>query len=178
VKKKMAARKNLALLLKGGDRRSLGRTKLVVKLALKNAKLFPQLLECMWSDNPVLRMRVADAAEKISRQKPELLHPFKVELLGLAEESTQQEVRWHLALMIPRLELNSIERRRAVVRLKEYLQDRSSVVKTHALQGLSELAKEDEELLAEVLEVIAEASRNGTAAMKARARQLLSSQQN
>jgi len=127
----------------------------------------------MWSDEPVIRMRAADAAEKISCAKPELLQPFKAELLGLAQESTQQEVRWHLALMLPRLRLTSPERRSAVARLQEYLQDRSSIVKTLALQGLSDLARDDEQLQPEVLELIAQASRTGTAAMKARARKLL-----
>ncbi len=70
---------------------------------LGQPKRFPELLECLWCSDPVVRMRASDAAEKISVQRPELLRPFKAELLGLACEATQQEVRWHLALMIPRL---------------------------------------------------------------------------
>jgi hypothetical protein len=145
----------------------------VVGLVRGNARLFSELMECMWSDDPVICMRAADAAEKISQERPGLLQPFKAELLGLADESGQQELQWHLALMLPRLRLTAMERRRVVARLKEYLQGRSSIVKTHALQGLFELAQNDEELGPEVLELIARASRSGTAAMKARARILL-----
>ncbi len=122
----------------------------------------------------MIRMRAADAAEKISYDKPKLLQPFKSEILGLAGESRQQEVLWHMALMIPRLRLTPQERQRAVERLKEYLQVRSSIVKTHALQGLWELAGADDELRSDVTEFLETASRNGTAAMKARARKLLS----
>ena len=175
-KKKRSPRLNLLTLLAGGDRRSLGRANSVVTMVLANVKLFPQLFAGLWDDDPVVRMRAADAAEKISAARPQLLQPFKSELLGLADESLQQEVQWHLALMLPRLQLNSGERRRAVSRLREYLQGRSAIVKTHALQGLWELSRDDGELRDEVLDLLAEASRSGTPAMKARARKLLASQ--
>ncbi|HXX01050.1 MAG TPA: hypothetical protein VEJ00_07545, partial [Candidatus Acidoferrales bacterium] len=100
---------------------------------------FEELIECLWSDDPIVCMRAADAAEKISVRKPALLAAFKAELLGLADETTQAELRWHLALMLPRLRLTSRERARATLRLQDYLNDRSSIVKTCALQGLAEL---------------------------------------
>ncbi|HME12870.1 MAG TPA: hypothetical protein VKF79_08420 [Candidatus Acidoferrum sp.] len=173
--KKNPPPKSLASLLAGGDRRSLGRVNAVITLLRNNGRLFPELLQFMWSDDPVVRMRAADAVEKISAAKHALLQPFKAELLGLAEETHQQEVQWHLALMLPRLRLTGTERQRAVAGLKGYLQSRSSIVKTFALQGLAEFAGRDEELRTEVLEIIMQASRNGTAAMKARARKLLAS---
>jgi HEAT repeat protein len=163
----------LSSILQGGDRRSLGKANQLVALILGQPKRFPELLECLWSDDPVVRMRAADAAEKISAQRAELLHPFKAELLGLAGETSQQELRWHLALMIPRLPLTHAERKRAIGLLREYLADRSSIVKTCALQGLAELAQGNPELQSEVAGVMEQASRAGTPAMKARARKLL-----
>jgi hypothetical protein len=68
-----------------------------------------ELMGCFWSESPVLRMRAADAVEKISSQKPDLLKPFKSELLGLLFETDQKELRWHLAQMIPRLPLTKKE---------------------------------------------------------------------
>jgi hypothetical protein len=173
-KKQTATRRKLASLLSGGDLRSLGRANSIATAVLANTRQFSELLQCMWSDDPVVRMRAADAVEKVSAVKPKLLQPFKAELLGLAEESQQQEVQWHLALLLPRLRLTPRERQRAFAQLKEYLQHRSSIVKTLALQGLSELAHHREDLSHEVAELLAEASRSGTPAMKARARKLLS----
>jgi hypothetical protein len=160
-------------MLAGADRRSLGRADSVVTTVLRKPQLFPELLRCLWSDDAVLRMRAADAAEKISRSKPGLLRSHKAEILGLADETQQQEVQWHLALMLPRLPLTPAERRRAAACLKEYLDVRSSIVKTHALQGLWELALQDEGLQSEVTQLLEHATRTGTAAMKARARKLL-----
>ena len=57
--------------------------------------------------------------------------------------------------------------------LNRYLEDRSSIVKTFALQGLADLAQDDLGLRPRVLEILREATRTGTAAMKARSRKLL-----
>ena len=160
-------------MLAGGDLRSLGRVNSVATLVLEKPERFPELLQCLWSDDAVVRMRAADAAEKISRDKLQLVQPYKAEMLGLADETQQQEVQWHLALMLPRLNLTARERQRAAARLKEYLNARSSIVKTLALQGLYDLAHQDEELQSEVTQLLEEARRAGTAAMKARARNLL-----
>jgi hypothetical protein len=80
----------LLSILQGGNRRSLGRANEVVTLIPGQPKRFPELLECLWCDDPVVLMRAADAAEKISAQRAELLHPLKAELLDLARETTQQ----------------------------------------------------------------------------------------
>jgi hypothetical protein len=167
------ARNELKDWLEGGDRRSIGRSNEVAALVLRERRRFPELIGFLWSDDPVVRMRAADAAEKISAQKPNLLSPFKAELLGLLLEAKQQELRWHLALMIPRLALTTKERQRAAEGLRRYLEDRSSIVKTFALQGLTELAAVDRSLLPEVREILEAAERAGTPAMRARARKLL-----
>ena len=158
--------------LQGGDGRSIGNSNQVVASVLRDARRLPELIECLWSDDPIVRMRAADAAEKVSVKRPELLYPFKAELLGLADEATQSELRWHLALMLPRLSLSSVERDRARSTLQRYLSDRSSIVKTFALQGMAELAGDDA-AKREIIELLEKACRNGTPAMKARSRKLL-----
>lgn len=120
-----------------------------------------------------MRMRAADAIEKISNQKPKLLMRYKEELLGLLEEATQQEMRWHLAALIPRLPLTEGEIGRAWAALNRYLSDRSSIVKTFALQGLADLARLDPALREPAKNLIEDGALSGSAAMKARARKLL-----
>ena len=88
-------------------------------------------------------------------------------------ETEQQELRWHLAAMVPRLRLNAKERQIAISSLNRYLEDRSSIVRTFALQGLADLAQDDPSIRPEVIDVLREATRNGTPAMKARSRKLL-----
>ena len=166
-------RRNILALLEGGDRRTIGRSDQVAAMVCKNPGLFPELIAGLWSDDPLVRMRAADAAEKVTRTKRELLRPYKKELLGLMAEATQQELRWHLAAIVPRLVLNSKERQQAASSLNTYLEDRSSIVRTSALQGLADLAQDEPSLRPNVIELLRESARSGTPAMKARSRRLL-----
>ncbi|MBZ5506869.1 MAG: hypothetical protein LAO78_15545 [Acidobacteriia bacterium] len=166
-------RKNILPLLEGGDRRTIGRADQVAALVSRDTELFPQLMAGLWSEDPLVRMRAADAAEKVTRQDRALLAPYKKELLGLMAEAGEQELRWHLAAMVPRLPLTAKERQLAVSLLNSYLEDRSSIVKTFALQGLADLAQDAPNLQPRVLEMLREATRSGTPAMKARSRKLL-----
>lgn len=167
-------RRNILRMLESGDRRTIGRSEQIAALVSKNSALFPQLIAGLWSDNELIRMRAADAVEKVTRTVPGLLQPYKKELLGLMVETSQQELRWHLAAMVPRLQLKQQERRLAEATLNSYLEDRSSIVRTFALQGLADLAKDDPGLLLRVVETLREATRTGTPAMRARSRKLLS----
>ncbi len=135
--------------------------------------LFPELMAGLWSGDALVRMRAADAAEKATRGQREILQPYKRELLGLMAQTGEQELRWHLAAMIPRLRLNPSERQLAISAMYRYLKDRSSIVKTSALQGLAELTRNDPVRRQKVIQVLRESARNGTPAMKARSRKLL-----
>jgi len=160
-------------LLAGGDRRSIGNSNRVAGLVLKNPDRFLELMDCLLGSDPVVRMRAADAAEKVSVKQPAILARFKRELLDLAEQTTQAEVRWHLALMIPRLALGRGEKDRAMVAMRRFLNDRSSIVKTFALQALADMSRGDRDLETDVLVLLERAASSGTAAMKARSRKLL-----
>ena len=161
------------MLLCGGDRRSTGRSDQVARMVSRYPRLFSQLVAGLWSDDPLLRMRAADAAEKVTRSSPGLLQRYKKELLRLLAESRQQEVRWHLAVIIPRLALTRDERHRAAGTLETYLEDRSSLVRTFALQGMADLARKDHSLRAPVIKLLRQSVRGGSPAMKARSRRLL-----
>jgi len=151
----------------------IGRSDQVAAMVSKAPELFADLMAGLWSEDPLVQMRAADAAEKVTRKKGELLQPHKKELLGLMVGADQQELRWHLAAMVPRLRLNVKERQVAISALNRYLGDRSSIVKTFALQGLADLAQDDPSIRPGVIEILREATRRGTPAMKARGRKLL-----
>ncbi|MGA7785831.1 MAG: hypothetical protein WB997_14400, partial [Candidatus Acidiferrales bacterium] len=80
----------------------IGRSDEVAAMVAKNPRLFPKLIAGLWSENPLVRMRAADATEKVTRKNRKLLQPCKKELMGLMAEANEQEMRWHLAVMIPR----------------------------------------------------------------------------
>lgn len=159
--------------LDGGDRRSIGRSNEVVAEVLKDPRLFDCVFCGLLADQPLLRMRAADAVEKISARHPEYLLPYKAGLIGHIARIEQKEVRWHVAQMLSRVKWSRVERRQVLGVLMEYLNDRSSIVRTFAMQALSDLAGQAPELQPTVLLHLRELTATGTPAMKARGRKLL-----
>jgi len=160
-------------MLAGGDRRSIGRSNEVVAHVLQEPRLIDVLFSGMLVDNPLIRMRCVDAAEKVTAVHPEYLAPFKKILLGTLAKIEQPEVRWHVAPMLARLPLSETEQGAVVGILTSYLNDRSSIVKTFAMQALGDLAMRNETLLPLARRQIEELVAVGTPAMKARGRKLL-----
>jgi hypothetical protein len=118
-------------------------------------------------------MRAADAIEKVTTHRPTLLQPFKKTFLAIASRTTQQEVRWHAAPIIPRLDLTPAERAAALDILFDYLRDKSSIVKTFAMQALADLAATDPQLKSKIFPLLEELTQIGTPAMRARGRKIL-----
>jgi hypothetical protein len=159
--------------LAGTDRRSIGKSNQVVALVLKQPRLFHFVFDGILGADPVLRMRCADAAEKITAQRPELLHPYKKQLIQRVAKIEQPEVRWHAAQMFARLTLTPRERRVVVAILREYLNDASSIVKTFSMQALADIAAQDAALCPAIIKQLEKLTRTGTPAMQARGRKAL-----
>jgi len=159
--------------LAGGDLRSIGHSQEVVDEVLANPSLFDELVMGMLHSDPCVRMRAADVTEKVTRRHPEWLQAYKtllVEKIALVE---QPEVRWHVCQLLPRLELAVSERKTVIDILESYLGDKSSIVKTFAMQALADFAMKNEELRPTIIQKIEALTTNGTPAMKSRGKKLL-----
>ncbi len=159
--------------LQGGDRRSIGRVEAVVDNVLATPSLFAELINGLFVVDPVVRMRTADAVEKITVDQPERLQLYKRKLIRLAGQTDQQEIRWHMAQILPRLTLKPDERKTIVDILYTYLNDKSKIVVTFALQALADLAVADKKLRPRVIRVLEELTETGSPAIKNRGRKLL-----
>lgn len=164
---------NIVRALKGGDRRSIGRSNQVVALVRRTPTLFPVLIDCMQHEDELVRMRAADAAEKLTETNPEWLCPFKGRLIKLAAGTQQQELRWHLAQMLPRLALSKRDRVMVLTIFRRYLEDQSQIVKTFSMQGLADLTTQDPRLSSSIRPLLASLIKSGSASMKSRGRKLL-----
>lgn len=162
-----------SMLAAGRNRLNIGRADEVAALVRAQPKKASRLLECLWDEDPGVVNRAADAIEKLSRNRPAVLKSWKAPLLGLLAEATENKLRWSLAVIVPRLRLTIPECRRVAETLQAYLEDRSSIVKTCAMQGIAELTRQDPALLEEALDLLRILSRSGTPAMRARGRILL-----
>lgn len=159
--------------LRGGDRRSIGNVDEVVEAVRKNPKLFKDLVAGLFDQDPVVRMRAADAMEKLSLENPQSLYPYKNELIRLARQTQQQELRWHLAQMIPRLKLEPEDEATVTEIFFDYLEDKSKIVVTFAMQALSDLALKKGVASDRVIRAIEERIQTGSPAIQSRGKKLL-----
>jgi hypothetical protein len=172
-----------AMLREGKGRISAGRAEEVTALLRTHPARLEELLECMWDDDPGVANRAAQALERLTRPGEPAPLPlpeaWKTPLLGLLAEAMENKLRWHLAAIVPRLELSRLESARAAFHLQSWLQDESSsIVKTMSLQGLADLIRQDPALLPMVLDLLRIHGRSGTPAMRARSRLLLKKLEN
>ena len=154
-----------------------GRVPEIARLITARPRRAERLIELMWDDDAGVASRAADVLERISRQPlptlARILDEYKEALLGLLPDARFTKLRWNLAFVLPRLDLTVDEARRAAATLYGFLDDRSSIVKTAALQGLADLTQHDPGSLPAVLDLLRIQGRSGTPAMRARSRHLI-----
>lgn len=158
--------------LRGGDLRSIGAANAVVSEVLESPQELSALVEALPHEDPVVRARAADALEKISRLNPDWFSAHRKALLS-AMNSKQQEVRWHVAQMAPRIDWLADQRRTVVDWLFAGLGDNSRIVHVSALTALAEMAVDSPALRAKVGPLLMQASESPIASLRARARLLL-----
>jgi len=158
--------------LGGKDRRSIGKSDKIVSLVVKNEKLFDELFNCLYSYNEVIRMRAADAIQKVVALKPDLIKKYKDEVLKIAKID-QQEVRWHIAQMIQHLGLTTSDTKIAYKFLIKYLKDDSKILKTFSMQALADLTDIEPSLKHKVIKIIESQLKNASPAILSRGNKLI-----
>lgn len=132
---------DFSILLAGGDLRSLRNSKRVIN-SVQNKTDFERLFKLIYSSSRPVAMRASDAIEKITKTHPEYLRGHHNDLLELARHATSKELKWHLAQLVPRLDLPQSEVERAWHYLNYWAcnPNESKIVRVNALQGLYELS--------------------------------------
>lgn len=130
------------------------------------------LVDSMFGSDAELRKRAADVARRITEQDAGPLERYADELAGLLAEVPVEEsrTRWHLGLVVARVAHTREQRLRAARLMELLMEEESNVVRCSAVEGIGLLAA-GEGSLREVAEgMIGRALREGTCAMKVRAR--------
>lgn len=131
------------LLLQNGDLRSIGNSNSVVEM-IDDQQKFDTLFQLLYNADRKLVMRAADALEKVAVMHPNYLISHKKELINFMTNANHIEMKWHLALMIGRLNLSGSDLRKVWQILSHWVHDRkeSNIVRVNSLQTLFELSKQ------------------------------------
>jgi len=143
-----------------------------VQALLDDPSLIEELITAFEHGDRNCMEYAAECMEKVAARKPELLAPYCPVVLELIGSAGSWLVKLRVARMIPRLPLSGGQRLHAFELMRGYLSEKSSIVRTWAMQAMFELSRKDAALRDDVLDVIDHALAGGTAAMKARARHL------
>ena len=165
---------DLAARLAKGERRTTGDDLSVADAVTADPARLPELVECLFSPSAGIRMRAADALERVSRAVPRELDAFTDRLLNDIAAIGQAEVRWRVAQILPRLTLDETRRWRAAALMVEWFgHTESRIVRTSALQAMVDLAENDAPLRELAAEMMRVALRSGVPSLAARARRIL-----
>ena len=154
--------------LRGGDLRSTGVANDVALEAIEDPALVPILFKGMTAEEPVVRMRCADALEKATREHPELLQSCAAGLLALLTPSQPKEVLWHVLQMTPPIRWPVSQSGVVLIAVERCLGNSSSIVKACAMQAVAELAAQREQHLGHARKLLRALSTSGTLAMRSR----------
>jgi hypothetical protein len=124
--------------------------------------------------DPIIRVRAAEAVEKISRFSESNVQALSGVLLELSD-ADEMEIRWHVAQMIPRMVLEGENYTAAVDTLYNYLEDSSALVRVSAITSLGDLAFRDPDLKHNVRPLVEELAKTGSPSVRARCRKILKS---
>jgi hypothetical protein len=164
----------IADLLTGGDPRSLHNVDRVVAALLAERGLLPELIGCVSSDDPIVRMRAADALEKVSRARPHAVEPHLDRLFAEMGGSDQPSVQWHLAQILSEVRLTASQRSRAVELVWRYLDHSDDwIVLNCSLVTMAGFARHDPALVPELIERLRSFETSRYRSLASRSRKLL-----
>jgi len=156
-----------------GGRWGLARARLVAREIEADRRAVKALVAAMFGDDAEIRKRAADVARRIVERDAAPLVRYADELAGLLAEISVEEsrTRWHLGLVVAKVAHTRAQRLRAARLMELLMEDESNVARCSAVEGIGLLAIEEPSLREVAEEMIERALREGTLAMKCRARE-------
>ena len=158
--------------LNGGEW-GLARAREVARAIEADRPAVKALVQSLFGNDVEIRKRAADVARRIAERDATPLERYADELAGLLAEVSVEEsrTRWHLGLVVAKVAHTREQRLRAARLMELLIKDQSNVARCSAVEGIGLLAIKETSLREIAEEMIERALREGTLAMKCRARE-------
>lgn len=105
-------------MLSRGKPNSLGEVPAVINTVLAEHQRLSELYDCLFNEDAWVRMRAADALEKICRVHPDWLEPYIDKFSSDLATSTQPSIQWHMAQIYRQVTLTPQQQHVAIKWLK------------------------------------------------------------
>lgn len=123
--------------LSGSDLRSDGMANEAAQFVLDNPQVFEDLFSGLSEPDDVIRGRTADALEKVSRDRPDLLIDHLQEMVDLAKTDPVPMVKMHLAMIFGHLAVYEESLELLISALFDLLADESVFTRSWAITSLA-----------------------------------------
>lgn len=135
--------KDLKTILSGGDRRSLGRSASLFR-RLKSPADLDKLFRLIYSSDRTVAMRAIDSLEKLTRHDTRAIQTRGAELMNLARNTENIEIKWHIAQMLPRIKWTNAQFRSVFALLNYWLSNpnESKIVRANALEAMYNMCRQ------------------------------------
>lgn len=144
------------MLAVGGKTNSLGRVDEVIASVLGDESRLAELYNCLFLEDAWVRMRAADAIEKICRVQPRWIESyidrFQHELSG----SAQPSIQWHLAQIYAQVRLTDVQKTLAIAWLRKLIatKDVDWIVSANAMDSLAQFVDDGSVSRADFLHLV------------------------
>ena len=163
----------LEKILAGDDLRSIGKSNSVVA-KIQSQNDFDELFKYLFHKSRLVVMRAAEAIEKITINNPQYMVKRKKNIFELCDTAKNKELKWHLALLLPRLCLDNKELDRAWSILTNWAKDKknSRILRVNSIQGLFELLSLNGDLIRDFKLTLTEVEKENIPSINARIRRI------
>lgn len=163
-------------LLAEGDKRTVRKVDAAFQLLCSHPALLEEIIEMIQGASEALAMRAADCLEKFNREHVDQVEKYKDDLIHILVEVSQKEVRWHLAQILPRLQLSQDDLEVASkVWIHDFYNSKSAIVRVESLQALFNIRDRYAKALPELKKALESAASADSPAVKTRAAILIRS---
>ena len=133
-------------LLTGGHPNSLGNTIPVVETVLANPERFPELFDCYFSEDEIVRLRVSNAMKRVFKENESLLEPYWDRFLNEISQIDQASTQWTLATLFERGKayLNEDQKKQATEIMKRNVAEHNDwIVLNNTMETLTYWAEDN-----------------------------------
>lgn len=146
----------IEMLTVGGHTNSLGEVSRVIDSVLRDKSRLEELYSCLFADDAWMRMRAADALEKICREHPDWLLSYVDRLMADFSSSPQPSIQWHLAQIYAEVALTPAQKQRAMQWMQDLLEttDVDWIASANAMKTLVQFTQEGSFPVAELRQLL------------------------
>lgn len=144
---------NFRQMLTGGHPNSLGRTLEVVAIVLSDHSRMPELYECYFSDDEIVRLRTSSSLKRVFAVHPDWFADYADRLLDEITQIDQPSTKWTLAQLWleHRARLTPLQKARALDTMIHNLHDENDwIVLNMTMKTLGVYAKSDPSIAARI----------------------------